>query len=164
MSKLPINPLYDNIRQLLLNSRKRVVQQVNQTMTMTYFEIGRMIIEHEQEGKERATYAKKTIKNLSERLRSEFGKGFSVSNLEQMRQLYLTYNNRISQTPSGILENPFKLSWSHYLFLMRLEPIELRQFYEIEAIQYQMVLPDKELLRKLLESPKLQSDRDKTKN
>ncbi len=97
-------------------------------MVKTYFEIGRLIVEDEQKGFERAEYGKETLKNLSVRLTKEFGKGFSATNLKQMKNFYLAY--KISQTVS----DQFKLSWSHYLVLMRMENLNERNFYEIEAI------------------------------
>lgn len=120
--------LYKNILNLLKNSREQVLRTVNSAMVKTYFEIGRLIVEDEQKGFERAEYGKETLKNLSVRLTKEFGKGFSQRNLEQMRQFYLVYS--ISQTVSA----EFKLSWSHYLVLMRMENLNERNFYEIEAI------------------------------
>ena len=96
-------------------------------MVRTYFEIGRIIVENEQNGKSRAEYGKETLKNLSERLTKDFGKGFSVENLDRMRFFYRTYSNS-----STVLTN-FELSWSHYLFLMRIENMEERKFYEIEC-------------------------------
>lgn len=118
---------YSKVADLLNNARKHVVNTVNKTMVVTYFEIGRMIIEEEQNGKERAEYGKKIIKELSERLKTEFGKGFSQRNLEQMRQFYLIYSK--TQTPSA----EFNLSWSHYLKLMRIDNKDERKYYEIEA-------------------------------
>lgn len=120
--------LYKNILNLLKNSKEQVLRTVNSTMVKTYFEIGRLIVEDEQKGFERAEYGKETLKNLSAKLTKELGKGFSQRNLEQMRQFYLVYS--ISQTVSA----EFKLSWSHYLVLMRIENLSERNFYEIEAI------------------------------
>lgn len=119
--------LYSQIASVLSKSRQFVVNTVNTTMVRTYFEIGRIIVENEQNGKSRAEYGKETLKNLSERLTKDFGKGFSVENLDRMRFFYRTYSN--SSTP---LTN-FELSWSHYLFLMRIENPEERKFYEIEC-------------------------------
>ncbi len=96
-------------------------------MVITYFEIGRMIVEEEQNGKERAEYGKKIIEELSKRLNTEFGKGFSQRNLEQMRQFYLIYSK------THTLSAEFNLSWSHYLKLMRIENEDERKYYEIEA-------------------------------
>lgn len=76
---------------MLKEAKKIVVNNINQTIVLTYFEIGRMIIENEQKGKERAEYGKAVLKELSKRLTSEFGKGYSVYNLERMRKFYLTY-------------------------------------------------------------------------
>jgi DUF1016 N-terminal domain len=76
MNEIVSNLLASKISELLVSSRKSVIQTVNQTMTLTYFEIGRMIVEEEQNGKERADYGKQIIKSISERLTNEFGKGF----------------------------------------------------------------------------------------
>jgi len=136
MTKLEKNinlDFYNKIVELLKNARSKVVQTVNKTMVYTYFEIGRTIVEEEQKGKERAEYGKQIIKELSQRLTYEFGKGFSATNLKQMRQFYLTYSK--SQTLSDQLKKiDFQLSWSHYLFLMKVDNPDERKFYEIEAI------------------------------
>lgn len=132
--------LFENIKALLYEARKVVVSNVNTVMVMTYFEIGRMIVEEEQQGKKRAVYAEETLKKLSIDLIKEFGKGFSERNLENMRRFYLLYSSKISQTvfakSKTVLQIPteiFLLSWSHYLLLMRIENEEERSFYEIEA-------------------------------
>ncbi len=136
MTKLERNinlDFYNKIAELLKNARSKVVQTVNKTMVYTYFEIGRTIVEEEQKGKERAEYGKQIIKELSQKLTREFGKGFSTTNLKQMRQFYLTYSK--SQTLSDQFEKfDFQLSWSHYLFLMKVDNPDERKFYEIEAI------------------------------
>ena len=136
MTKLERNinlDFYNKIAELLKNARSKVVQTVNKTMVYTYFEIGRIIVEEEQKGKERAEYGKQIIKELSQKLTREFGKGFSTTNLKQMRQFYLTYSK--SQTLSDQFEKfDFQLSWSHYLFLMKVDNPDERKFYEIEAI------------------------------
>jgi predicted nuclease of restriction endonuclease-like (RecB) superfamily len=103
-------------------------------MVQTYFDIGKVIVEEEQGGEERAKYGKYILKELSERLTKEFGKGFSQRNLEQMRQFYLNYSK--AQTLSA----EFKLSWSHYIKLMRIDNEQERKFYEIEAIENQWSL------------------------
>jgi predicted nuclease of restriction endonuclease-like (RecB) superfamily len=119
--------LYSKIAGLLQAARQNVVRTVNQTMVYTYFEIGRMIVEEEQQGKERAEYGKQVLKELSRRLTIDFGKGFSVDNLQNMRQFFLIYS--IYETTS----RKFILSWSHYLKLMRIENPDERSFYEIEC-------------------------------
>ncbi len=132
------NSLFENIRSLLLSSRQNVLRYVNTTMVHTYYEIGRMIVEDEQRGNIRADYGKQTLKELSLKLINEFGKGFSVDNLENMRQFYLTYSKgqtlSAQSKNSETLSRRFKLSWSHYVFLMRQEE-PIRRFYEIEAIE-----------------------------
>lgn len=136
------NSLVERIDALITEARKRVVSAVNTTMVYTYFEIGRVIVEEEQNGEERAEYGKKLLENLSIHLTARFGKGFSPQNLANMRQLYKMYSSRIFQTLSRKSENNqivthefnFSLSWSHYLKLMRITNPEERNFYEIEAI------------------------------
>ncbi|GAA4397352.1 hypothetical protein GCM10023187_06700 [Nibrella viscosa] len=124
--------LCNKIAGLLEQARKQVVTAVNLTMVHTYFEIGRTIVEDEQQGSARAEYGKAVLKELLQNLTAQFGKGFSARNLEQMRQFYLTYS--IPQTVSAELSKPdFQLSWSHYLVLMRIENPEERSFYEIEC-------------------------------
>jgi len=119
---------FDKITDLLKQARKKVVKTVNQTMVVTYYEIGKMIVEEEQGGNKRAEYGKNILKELSQRLSVEFGKGFSVTNLQQMKTFYLTYQKQ--QT----LSVNFELSWSHYLKLMRIDNEAERKFYELEAI------------------------------
>lgn len=137
MTNKPSNTrFYSQIVDLLQSARNKVVRTVNQTMVLTYFQIGKMVIEEEQGGKERADYGKQILKQLSQVLCKEFGKGFSVRNLEQMRQFYLVYSKTktlsavfesntqtvsaesISETASRELkQEEFILSWSHYLKL-----------------------------------------------
>lgn len=149
--------VYAEISSLLKEARKNIVSNINTTMTKTYFLIGKRIVEEEQNGNERATYGKNLIKNLSKKLTNEFGKGFSERNIEQMRKFYKTYS--IPQTVSA----EFKLSWSHYLILMRMENIEERNFYEIESIQNNWSLRE---LRRQIDSAlyeRLVLSRDKEK-
>ena len=139
------NEFYDRIVELLKQARNSVVRTINKTMVYTYYEIGRIIVEEEQKGKSRAEYGKQLIRELSKKLTSEFGKGFSVRNLEQMRKFYLVYGKHAenkmetkTQTLSAELTKnkmpDFNLSWSHYLLLMRIDNPEERSFYEKEAI------------------------------
>ncbi|SOE21878.1 Predicted nuclease of restriction endonuclease-like (RecB) superfamily, DUF1016 family [Spirosomataceae bacterium TFI 002] len=103
MTNKPSNTsFYSQIVDLLQSARSQVVRTVNQTMVLTYFEIGRMIVEEEQDGKERAGYGKELLKGLSKVLTKEFGKGFSERNIEQMRQFYWTYSK--PQTVSAEFE------------------------------------------------------------
>ncbi|MFV0507378.1 MAG: DUF1016 N-terminal domain-containing protein [Bacteroidales bacterium] len=141
--------LYNQVAELLQIARTQVVRTINNTMTHTYFEIGRLIVEDEQGGEAKAEYGKDVLNDLSKKLTSEFGRGFSRRNLDYMRQFYLTYSNL--QTVSANLQSSesndetstlsipqklsakFNLSWSHYLFLMRIDNENERKFYEIES-------------------------------
>lgn len=90
--------LFSSIKSLIQEAQKAVVRNVNTTMLLTYFHIGRMIVEEEQKGKNRAAYATETLKQLSKYLIKEFGKGYSYTNLEYIRKFYLIYQNRIPQS------------------------------------------------------------------
>ncbi|MBP4143037.1 DUF1016 family protein [Flavobacterium sp. P4023] len=151
------NSLFSQVVNLLQQSKQQVVRAINQTMVYTYYEIGRMIIEEEQNGKDRAEYGKQLLKGLSKELNQEFGKGFSIDNLERMRKFYLTYSisaslMRISDdlNSSSLMtnyeegktqsmttlfknNNSFNLTWTHYIFLMRIDDAKERSFYEIET-------------------------------
>ncbi|WWW12296.1 PDDEXK nuclease domain-containing protein [Arcobacter cryaerophilus gv. pseudocryaerophilus] len=157
--KLTNNNIYQEIKELLYSAKNRVYQTINTTMTETYFQIGKRIVEEEQGGETRAEYGSALLKNLSSELIKEFGKGYSEQNLKNMRQFYLIYQKR--QTVSS----EFKLSWSHYIFLTRIENINERNFYEIESIENSWSL--RELKRQfdsgLFERLKLSSDKQKVK-
>ena len=134
------NKFYSEIIRLLQSAREKIVRSVNHTMVLTYFEIGRLIVEEQQNGKERAEYGTELLSNLSKTLINEFGKGYSASNLKQMRQFYLIYSKSqalISESDDlakrQTLSDEFNLSWSHYLTLMRIEDESERSFYEIES-------------------------------
>jgi predicted nuclease of restriction endonuclease-like (RecB) superfamily len=117
---------YQKISEVLNQARNAVWRAVNATMVAAYWEIGKIIVEKEQDGKERAKYGERLIKALSAQLSKEFGKGFSVSNLWDMRAFYLAY---------PILQAlPRELSWTHYRSLLRIEKLEARAFYEKEAV------------------------------
>jgi predicted nuclease of restriction endonuclease-like (RecB) superfamily len=149
MSKpTPHKMLFQSVRSLIQEAQQHVVRNVNTTMLITYFEIGRIIIEHEQKGKLRAGYAEETLIQLSKDLTKEFGKGYSRSNLEYMRSFYTTYKKRIpqsligkshkdkkTQSATGKSQFPFSLSWTHYIQLLKIENEAERNFYEIEATQ-----------------------------
>ena len=85
------------IKELLKSARSKVYQNINEILTKTYFEIGKRMVEEEQKGKSRAGYGKALLKNLSIELTKEFGKGFSVANLKNMRQFYLAFKNRLKR-------------------------------------------------------------------
>ena len=136
---------YADIANLLEQARRHTQQATNMAMVYTYYEIGRRIVEEQQNGNERAEYGKQILKELSAYLTSRFGRGFSEDNLGNMRKFYLLYSaDRISETASRKLDEEnrlpvtaagrkFFLSWSHYLKLMRISNPDERHFYEIEA-------------------------------
>lgn len=148
--------LFPRVAALIEQSRQRVATAVNTTMVYTYYEIGRYIVEDEQEGNRRAGYGKSMLKELSIKLTERFGNGWSVDTLENSRKLFLTYSIsepvvrnsnqmensetvvRKSQNVSATNEiHKFILPWSHYLILMREKDAQARRFYEIEAYNQQ---------------------------
>ncbi len=164
MSSLSNMQFFEKVAALLNQARNHIARSVNETMTNTYFEIGRMIVEEEQQGEERAAYGKELLADLSKRLTSEFGKGFSATNLRQMRTFFLAFEKQqtvsaefkelgelehqekqqtvsaeladtLKSTKNDPLSNPFPLSWSHYLRLMRISDEKERRFYEIECLR-----------------------------
>ena len=151
--------IYQEIHDLLHKARQNIISNVNYTMTKTYFLIGKRIVEEEQDGNKRAEYGKNLIKTLSKKLTKEFGKGFSETNLEQMRKFFKVYG--ISQT----LSEEFRLSWSHYLILMRMEDINARNFYEIEAFENNWSLRElkRQVNSSLYERLVLSKDKEKVK-
>lgn len=124
--KTAIVPVVKEIRSILDTARNNVAQQVNNELLNTHWNIGRIICEYEQSDAARADYGKQTLKALSKELTKEFGKSFSVSNIQFMRRFYQTY--QIQQTAS------VKLSWSHYYELLSISDTDKRSFYEKEAV------------------------------
>ena len=120
MNKLLEMNIYENIRTTVAEEQKKVYSTVNFVMVETYWNIGKQIYEAQGEN-ERAEYGVGLLKYLSEKLTTEFGKGFTVANLKNMRQFYLTFPN------SYALRS--QLSWTHYRLLMRVEDENTRQFY-----------------------------------
>jgi predicted nuclease of restriction endonuclease-like (RecB) superfamily len=153
-----IDALFERISALIEQARNVVVNTAKAAEVKTRYEVGRYIFEDEQKG-ERAAYGKQILKNLSVKLIDRFGDDWSYDTLIRCRKFYTSYQNaEIVATPLPQLENlgesaeskedmncgnavapirlpRFILSWSHYLILMRIENIEARSFYEIEAAQ-----------------------------
>lgn len=145
------NPLLKNIVQLLEDARRHAARTVNTTLTATYWEIGRRIVEFEQGGESRAEYGEELIERLAADLSARYGKGFSVRNVWQMKAFYLTWP--IPQTASaqsngrGILQtvsaesdlssiaSRFPLPWSAYVRLLSVKKENARRFYETEALR-----------------------------
>ena len=143
--------LVAEVRTLVQAARRTAKRQINALVVLTNFEVGRLIVLHEQGGQERAQYGKAVLQGLSEALTAEFGRGWSVDNLELMRRFYLAYRERLPGSPAGISETPsrisaagksetmsrisstFTLSWSHYVFLTGIDDPAERAFYEVES-------------------------------
>lgn len=120
-----INNIFDNIKELVINSRNKVYQTVNIEMLNLYWNIGKSIMKI-QKGDERASYGNTILEKLSQKLTNEFGKGFSKKNLERMRKFYICFP--IATTLSS------QLSWSHYLELIKIDEEQKRNFYLNESI------------------------------
>jgi predicted nuclease of restriction endonuclease-like (RecB) superfamily len=123
-----VNHIFDDIKELVISSRNKVYQTVNTEMLNLYWNIGKSIMQI-QHGDERASYGESVLEKLSQKLTNEFGKGFSSRNLRTMRKFYLTYP--IWKTVSA------KLSWSHYLELLKIDEEYKRRFYQTECINSQ---------------------------
>jgi predicted nuclease of restriction endonuclease-like (RecB) superfamily len=121
------NALFEQILQIVQQARSQVKQAVNSQMVQAYWQIGRLIVEHEQQGQARAEYGKAQLKTLSQQLTQHFGKGFDTSNLRNMRSFYQTFSNC-----DALSHN---LSWTHYRKLIRIENPQARLWYQQEAIQ-----------------------------
>jgi len=117
--------MIDEIKEIMRSARNNVARQVNNEILTAYWNIGRVIVEHEQDSNDRAGYGKETMRKLSKQLTKELGKGFSLSNVYNMRQFYLDYPKFQSLTG--------KLTWTHYCELMSISDKDRRSFYEKEC-------------------------------
>jgi predicted nuclease of restriction endonuclease-like (RecB) superfamily len=128
MTSKPVisDSLYTAIAEVIQQARQQVKRSVNQQMVQAYWLIGQLIVEQEQQGQERAEYGKQQLSQLSMRLQNEFGKGFDVTNLRNMRQFYLTFPKRDALR--------LELSWTHYRSLIRIENPIARDWYASEAV------------------------------
>lgn len=129
MSKITIdkdNLLYQRIKEVLEHARQNISHTVNTTVVHAYWQVGKYIVEYEQQGNVRAEYGKGVIDNLSKLLTTEFGSGFTATNLKMMRQFYLAFPN--SHTLCD------QLSWSHYRQLIRISDGDAREYYVQECI------------------------------
>lgn len=120
--------LLGDIRTILSQARDRAYATVNAAMVKSYWQIGQRIVEEEQQGRQRAEYGTQLIKQLSSRLSGEFGNGFSLANLKNFRQFYLTYPDY----PKSYAARSF-LTWTHYRLIMRVENPVARDYYMHEA-------------------------------
>ncbi len=126
MSNQLMIPVISDIKTILETARSNVAREVNNELIIAYWKIGEIIVRYEQNDSIRAAYGEKTLIQLSKALTAEFGKGFSRSNLQNMRAFYLNYEN--CQSVTG------KLTWTHYCELLSISDKDKRSFYEKEAI------------------------------
>lgn len=126
--------LYILIRKVLNEAKQNISRTVNSTMVHAYWQVGKYIVEYEQQGKERAEYGKGVINELSNKLVDEFGNGFTITNLKYMRQLYLIF-------PIGHALRD-QLSWTHYRSLLKVANKEARNFYIEDYLARCFVLID----------------------
>lgn len=139
---ISIKNILNEIKSIIHKARYNSIQAINKEMLKAYFEIGRRIVEEEQKGKKRAEYGQMLLKIISKELKNEFGKGFSVDNLEKMRKFYLAYKNEISATAlrklkiqDSVADFSLKLTWSHYCELIKIEDLTKRKYFEKYASQ-----------------------------
>ncbi|MBS1758912.1 MAG: DUF1016 family protein [Bacteroidetes bacterium] len=147
ISKTRYHKLLDNIGSTLQRARENATKAVNNELVKANWEIGQYIVEYEQRGKERAEYGTQLLVNLSRDLKTKYGKGFSRSNLQLMRQFYIVYpkfqkvfgKSPIRQTLSGKSQKSqtvsVVLSWSHYAELLTISDDLARSFYEKQTIK-----------------------------
>jgi predicted nuclease of restriction endonuclease-like (RecB) superfamily len=127
MMEVSEDSLFQSVREIITQSREKVFRIANSTLLLTYWQIGKLIVEDEQKGKERAEYGKYTLKNLSKKLTLEFGKGFDESNLRNMRTFYHSF------PICDALRH--ELSWTHYRLLIRLNNSDKMNYYLNESVQ-----------------------------
>ena len=130
----PYGELLSGVVNLIEQARVKAARSVNAVLTATYWQIGRRIVEHEQDGAHRAGYGEALLRRLAEDLTRKLGRGFSERNIEQMRLFYLGWP--ISQTVSAkfLLPPKFPLPWSHYVRLLSVSDRKARRYYEREAL------------------------------
>jgi hypothetical protein len=119
--QVAINGLYNNVKHIIENARDTVYRAANFAMVQSYWQIGKLIVEEEQNGKERANYGTELINKLSERLGAEYGKGYTETNLKYMRLFYNRFPIRHALRD--------KLSWTHYRLLLKVEREDTRAFH-----------------------------------
>jgi len=156
-----MNTLSIKIAELVEQGRMQITKTSNMAMVQTYFMVGKLIVEDLQAGVKRAEYGKQLLQQVSKDLMQLLGRGFSVQNLERMRTFYHIYNNSsndlrnssIIQKSSNCLRifidkdktiSLLPISWSHYLFLLRIDNETERLFYEIESFKNQWGLKELE--------------------
>jgi predicted nuclease of restriction endonuclease-like (RecB) superfamily len=147
--------LHQRVCEILVAAQTGVARTVNTAQVLSHWLIGRAIIEEEQQGQSRADYGDNLLKNLTQRLQTEYGKGFSYANLKLMRQFYLAFPQLLTPNQKGyalrslfpnteLLSSPEpwqpgqihpNLSWTHYRIIMRVDRLQARSFYQIETLK-----------------------------
>ena len=149
-----LNPIFDEIKELVINSRNKIYSTINTEMLNLYWHIGKIIMEIQQ-GDERANYGDAVLEKLSIKLTNEFGKGFSKRNLERMRKFYIYFP--IATTVSS------QLSWSHYLEILKIDNANKRSFYINETINSNWSVRELQRQRDSLLYERLITAKDKEK-
>ena len=160
---IDIKDIYSQIKETLIEARKQAFTAVNSAMVQAYWQIERIIVEHEQKGNLRAEYGKAILDKLSEQLTEEFGKGFDIRNLRNMRNFYIKFQKR------NALRS--ELSWTHYRLLIKIQDEKARNWYmeesirsawssrqlerQISALYYERLLASKEKLPVIFEAEEL---------
>lgn len=119
--------LFLSLKEIIAQSREKFFRIANFTLLLSYWQIGQLIVEDEQSGKERADYGKFTLKNLSKKLTLDFGKGFDYTNLSNMRKFYQAF------PICDALR--YKLTWTHYRLLLKIDNSKKSNYYIEESIQ-----------------------------
>ncbi len=131
------NTVLTEVAALLEAARHAAARSVNAVMTATYWQIGRRLVEVEQQGQDKAEYGERLVERLSQDLTARFGRGFGRRNLFQMRAFYMAYAPKVQtvSAQSDALAKQFPLPWSHYVRLLSVESEAARAFYETEALR-----------------------------
>src|SRR3989338_1755811 len=148
MDKKPVMSDYSStlkeIKNIIKKARYAAFTAINSEMLKAYYDIGRKIVEEEQKGKKRAGYGEKLLEVLSKGLIKEFGRGFSVTALKNMRLFYTVYKDKISQS---LTDEFYKLTWTHYCELIKIQDETKRRYFEKYAIHENLSV--RELKRKI---------------
>ena len=156
-----ISKTLNEIKSILKKSRYNILHAINKEMLNAYFNVGRKIVEVEQKGEKRAKYGHKLLEFLSEELTAEFGKGFSITTLKNMRIFYILYRDRISQSVTD--QFSFNLTWTHYCELIKIEDTTKRRYFENYASQENLSVRDLKRQIYSLHYERLLMSRDKKK-
>ena len=134
MADLVNSKLINELKLLVKKARYNAIYAINKEMIIAYYEIGKKIVEEEQKGQKRAEYGKNLLETISSELTKEFGKGFDTSMIRRMRQFFLTYKNCATLS--------HKLSWSHYIELIKIDDEHKRKYFENYAITENLSVRD----------------------